>query len=701
MKRYVNTAILRQDSLSTGNAGESIPIRVFIAGSVTVEASLFSDAGGTTPIVQPFNSQASGGDMPGQFSFYFAGGLVDIYFNFGTGSVTSIKNQSISSEVSVKDFGAVGDGVVDDTAAIQAAEDSLSSRESLTFPSGTYKTTSGLNFKTTGAIYHFDSAVFSFGTSSGTAVTFGEISASTTIFDMVVTGSLKVQRTHDQTGTVPAATALTGIGVLFRNVGDMDTTGCYMYSVGFGDNFKWISDGAGCTLLEHGKMVAQNGLIDFNFEVASSGTSFLSQVNIYGARNVFNTAAFSDIVGTIGVAFGITASPLRDVDNVHLFGGGMESAKERKAVFDFAEGCNLLEAYWDPGALGGAGGFPLGGGVKYIKKTITGASVTAGSTTISATGHGMPGKSGDKIIVTSTDGSVDKREYIVGTGSDTNNIVVLTKFQVSSSANVAFTYYGTQIEFTTNATKCKVFNGAAIEQNVITDLGLNRNMIQSAHVGYQRGNAQPLSLDPTDLSNTESLMYLEASVLATDIFSYSVNAHPNPDSGVGHRLLGGVGQSGVPENYLLPMAGYLANPTDKTVSGITADFEIWTADKVGGYHLSYKVASDGITSTFGGVSGTERGELKNFTFQDGAAANNNTVTLPTGGYGILTASAGAEGATWIIQSDGSSTLIAGTTNTADTNTGSTLTAYKNGGATLVRNFLGSDQEMTVNYNYGV
>jgi len=142
MKRYVNTAILRQDSLSTGNADEGVPIRVFIAGSVTVEASLFSDVSGTTPIVQPFNSQASGGDMPGQFSFYVAGGLYDIYFNFGTGSVTSIKNQSISSEVSVKDFGAVGDGVTDDTTAIQSALNS--GAKAITATSDTYLVTSTL-----------------------------------------------------------------------------------------------------------------------------------------------------------------------------------------------------------------------------------------------------------------------------------------------------------------------------------------------------------------------------------------------------------------------------------------------------------------------------------------------------------------------------------------------------------------------------
>jgi len=46
-----------------------------------------------------------------------------------------------SEVVSVKDFGAVGDGVADDTAEIQAALDSASV---VSFPNGTYKITSGL-----------------------------------------------------------------------------------------------------------------------------------------------------------------------------------------------------------------------------------------------------------------------------------------------------------------------------------------------------------------------------------------------------------------------------------------------------------------------------------------------------------------------------------------------------------------------------
>ena len=64
---------------------------------------------------------------------------VDVSFQpAGTGATARTVQSKLRDTVSVKDFGAVGDGVADDTAAIQAAINSLSSEDSLYFPSGTY-----------------------------------------------------------------------------------------------------------------------------------------------------------------------------------------------------------------------------------------------------------------------------------------------------------------------------------------------------------------------------------------------------------------------------------------------------------------------------------------------------------------------------------------------------------------------------------
>jgi len=61
----------------------------------------------------------------------------------GTGAVERTVESRLQDVVSVKDFGAVGDGVTDDTAAIQAAIDSVQAygKRHVYFPAGNYKTT--------------------------------------------------------------------------------------------------------------------------------------------------------------------------------------------------------------------------------------------------------------------------------------------------------------------------------------------------------------------------------------------------------------------------------------------------------------------------------------------------------------------------------------------------------------------------------
>lgn len=68
-----------------------------------------------------------------------------------TGSVTTTVGDKLAQTVSVKDFGAVGDGVTDDTVAIQNAIDAIeanTTRPSLYLPSGIYKTTAKLTIST-------------------------------------------------------------------------------------------------------------------------------------------------------------------------------------------------------------------------------------------------------------------------------------------------------------------------------------------------------------------------------------------------------------------------------------------------------------------------------------------------------------------------------------------------------------------------
>lgn len=68
------------------------------------------------------------------------------YVPSGTGAVTTTVQSKLREVVSVKDFGAVGDGVADDSAAIQAAVTSLASGGTVFFPRGTYRLISDIQF---------------------------------------------------------------------------------------------------------------------------------------------------------------------------------------------------------------------------------------------------------------------------------------------------------------------------------------------------------------------------------------------------------------------------------------------------------------------------------------------------------------------------------------------------------------------------
>lgn len=68
------------------------------------------------------------------------------FLQSGSGAVKRPAQDKMREVFSVKDFGAEGDGVADDTAEIQAAVDALGDDGELLFPPGTYKITAPINF---------------------------------------------------------------------------------------------------------------------------------------------------------------------------------------------------------------------------------------------------------------------------------------------------------------------------------------------------------------------------------------------------------------------------------------------------------------------------------------------------------------------------------------------------------------------------
>jgi hypothetical protein len=91
----------------------------------------------------------------------------------GTGAVQRTVESKLQDVVSVKDFGAVGDGSTNDAAVIQSAIDSLNTGGTLVFPPGSYRCNAGLTVAANNTQLVFESgARLSYATATQIALTF-------------------------------------------------------------------------------------------------------------------------------------------------------------------------------------------------------------------------------------------------------------------------------------------------------------------------------------------------------------------------------------------------------------------------------------------------------------------------------------------------------------------------------------------------
>ena len=147
---------------STHSAGQSDAITITQAQVTSLVSDLAAKALGATTMTAG-TGLTGGGDLSANRSFAVAYGSTsttatvgnDSRLSFiasGTGATTRTLQNKLRDVISVKDFGATGDGSTNDTAALQAALDARAG-SSLYIPAGTYITTSVLTISAGTYVY--------------------------------------------------------------------------------------------------------------------------------------------------------------------------------------------------------------------------------------------------------------------------------------------------------------------------------------------------------------------------------------------------------------------------------------------------------------------------------------------------------------------------------------------------------------------
>jgi len=253
-----------------------------------------------------------------------------------TGAVSTNVEDKLAQTVSVKDFGAVGDGVANDTAAINAA---LSASDSVFFPLGTYLTTGSHNItgKTLYGVSRDDCIIKLSGSNTNASVFINGGSISTPWGDGggCTLQNLKVQGNWDGT-TANAETNISSIGSMFKwwsgayvqiencRFSDSFGFGVFCYKLGY-------SSINGCEITTTGKnglhLEAPSGsdaitASSVNFCSVHSCTGRASGASIGGnaiyLKNGFSTSFYANVVEDVVDGFRLDGDDNRSVSLFYL-----------------------------------------------------------------------------------------------------------------------------------------------------------------------------------------------------------------------------------------------------------------------------------------------------------------------------------------------------------------------------------------------
>jgi hypothetical protein len=271
------------------------------------------------------------------------------YTPAGTGAVATTVQTKLRESVSVKDFGATGDGVTDDTAAIQAAIDSL---PTFSPPSVGYP------------VLKFESGAFYKITDNGT---YGILINKRCIIEgngcfIDYRGSQRAIRINSDHVTLRDITivdygqslsvninTLSGTGIQVLNSQYCRLSGIRVERYAYG--FSFYAENAATANIDCYSCDAVNNYrnITCSYDDTNypTGASYVTKINWYGGSAQVLASTFSSIVGSHGISM---INPRGDsgyvVDGIVFHGVLTEGYAERK-LYSEAKWCAYYDCYWD------------------------------------------------------------------------------------------------------------------------------------------------------------------------------------------------------------------------------------------------------------------------------------------------------------------------------------------------------------------
>jgi hypothetical protein len=243
----------------------------------------------------------------------------------GTGAVPTTVQSKLRETVSVKDFGAVGDGVADDTAAI---ENALLASNNVYFPAGTYITTKAIRLSSGKNIYGDGQNTTNIRRTDTTPETIGSDSVVAVVYVSSRYNSIRdLQILGDRTGL---ATAATVDGIYFGDLGEMTNNSSFTNLI--------ISS---CNVAMHGRRSAFMCTFDqilcrqcvegwkFSYPVFGTSLTFNScWIENCGTGYQFNRVLYSTMnsCGADYVSYTSTGNP---------YGFGFGSRSTSRGIYDF------------------------------------------------------------------------------------------------------------------------------------------------------------------------------------------------------------------------------------------------------------------------------------------------------------------------------------------------------------------------------